>query len=121
MSRNPDRNPYEFSQQIKEEALSRSNLRCEGCGRSAKRRELQIHHIIPVWFAIQYPLFSIPLITSIANTKVLCLECHKQTMHYNEDEILMLAWIVLNKSYTMKKVSSTNVDERSLQLADMAI
>lgn len=73
---------YEFPQEVKEEALRLSNYRCEVCGCRREDTEqgfLTIHHVLPICIALKfYPEISGELIRSLANTKVLCRDCHEE-------------------------------------------
>ena len=93
MSYADTRKPYEFSPQTKQEALLRSPV-CERCGNP---HNLNFDHIIPCWFAINFPVFATEIIKSLANCRILCTECHKKRGHYDSTEILSLAPVVITR------------------------
>lgn len=95
MSYNEVRRPYEFSYEVKKQAYEKQPV-CEGCGHpQTESVRLHADHIIPVWFAIKYPVFATACINSIANLRILCPECHSRRNHYDTTEILALAQVVM--------------------------
>lgn len=73
------REPYNFSYETKIKALERSRYRCEQCGRTHSRKnQLEVHHVVAIWFAREVPALALQVITSIANAKVLCHSCHNE-------------------------------------------
>lgn len=89
--------PYEFDYETKCEALRRCPV-CEGCGcPGTKDNPLQIDHIIPIFFALKYPVFALEAIKSTANARVLCKRCHEKRNHYDTTEILALAPVVITR------------------------
>lgn len=95
--RSEHRKPYEFDRKTKLEALERSGNVCEGCGKPGSKTRLEADHLVPVYFAIKYPIFAIEVIRSLANLRILCPDCHKKRMHYEESEIMLLAWGVMQR------------------------
>lgn len=93
MSYADTRKPYEFSPQTKQEALLRSPV-CEACGNP---HNLHFDHILPCWFAINFPVFAQEIIRSLANCRILCLDCHKKRNHYDTTEILSLVPVVVTR------------------------
>jgi len=83
---------YDFDKETKREALRLSHYRCEVCGKMKHETPegfLSIHHLLPICIALEfYPEFSASLIASLANTMVVCVECHKEqdmlSMKYHE-------------------------------------
>ncbi len=69
----------EFSDETKLEALRRANWRCERCGRQKQDvGYLEIHHRLGIAIALRYhPEISHALLSSIANARVLCHDCHR--------------------------------------------
>lgn len=93
MSYAEKRQPFEFTAQTKQEALQRSPV-CEACGNP---KNLHIDHILPVFFALKYPVFAIELIKSLANARVLCKSCHSKRNHYDTTEILSYVPVVVTR------------------------
>lgn len=87
------RQPYEFSAQTKQEALNRSPV-CEACGNP---HNLNYDHILPIWFSLNFPIFTHELIRSLANCRILCRDCHSKRSHYDTTEILSLAPVVITR------------------------
>jgi 5-methylcytosine-specific restriction endonuclease McrA len=98
---NEHRDPYKFEYETKQKAKERCKNLCEGCGKN--NASLEADHIIPIYFAIEYPVFAQAVIKSLANIRMLCHECHTKRMHYNEDEILLLAYAVLARFIEQEK------------------
>lgn len=95
MSYAESRAPYEFSTETKREAWQRQKV-CESCGRPhTKENPLHADHIIPVWFGLKYNVFSLEVLKSLSNLRILCRECHSRRAHYDETEIMALASIVM--------------------------
>jgi 5-methylcytosine-specific restriction endonuclease McrA len=69
------RRPYEFSNQTKQEALSRAENKCDHCGKETK--DLSIHHLVSIWFAIETKCLATEAIKSLSNAAALCRECHQ--------------------------------------------
>ena len=71
---------YRFSDEVKLEALRRSDFRCENCGRhktETAEHYLQAHHLLAVSMAVRhYPELAPALVASLANIKILCADCH---------------------------------------------
>lgn len=71
----------EFSKETILEALKRSHFCCERCGihkHKAQDGYLEIHHMLGIAVALRlYPEFSHSVISSLANTRVLCKPCHQ--------------------------------------------
>ena len=64
----------EFPSHVKEEARKKAGYKCEQCGH---RGHTEVHHILPLFiWARYYPDISIEVIASLANSKVLCPNCH---------------------------------------------
>jgi 5-methylcytosine-specific restriction endonuclease McrA len=80
-----------FSEETKRLAKERAGNVCEGCGKPGSKTRLEVDHLIPIWFAQHYPMFAPAVINSLANSRILCPDCHSKRMHYEVDEILMLA------------------------------
>lgn len=66
----------EFSHETKEKAKERAGYKCERCGKTG---HLEIHHILPLWWAKEVPALSYAVISHLANTMVLCVSCHRKT------------------------------------------
>lgn len=70
----------EFPQEVRNEALRRSEYRCEKCGCPKEETYegfLQFHHIVGVALAVRYhPELAHSAIASLANCRVLCCKCH---------------------------------------------
>lgn len=103
MTHSERRRPFEFSHNTKKEALERAHNVCEGCGKPGTKAKLEVDHLIPVFFALKYPLFAQEVIKSLANARVLCQECHSKRMHYEESEIMLLAYGVMNRFIEQEK------------------
>lgn len=73
---------YEFSFETKVAALRRANWKCEDCGtpkQKARDGYLEIHHMLAVAAAINfYPSIAPAVITSLANARALCKDCHQK-------------------------------------------
>lgn len=85
---------YEFSSEVKLAALRRSNFKCEDCGvpkHLARDGYLEIHHMLGVAAAIQfYPSLAPAIISSLANARTLCKDCHQAAdnrMQFNHPSI----------------------------------
>ena len=93
------REPYEFSNSVKKYALERAGWKCEECGKSKKDAQyLEIHHIVPIWWAIKYPILAQIVIKSTANAQALCKECHterhkERTEYFEETELLLSSYM----------------------------
>lgn len=76
------RAPYEFSSDVKLDALRRANWRCERCGKHKSETPegyLEIHHILAIGIVIKdYPQLAPAIVKSLANAEVLCCDCHTQ-------------------------------------------
>lgn len=70
----------EFTPETKLEALRRAKFTCEDCGRPKHEvGYLQIHHKLGIAIAARFhPEISHALLASIANTAVLCPDCHEK-------------------------------------------
>lgn len=94
------REPYEFSGSVKKYALERAGWKCEECGKSKKDAQyLEIHHIVPIWWAIKYPVLAQIVIKSTANARALCQKCHKarheqRTEYLEETERLVFSYLI---------------------------
>jgi 5-methylcytosine-specific restriction endonuclease McrA len=100
------RRPFEFSYETKKEALLRSPV-CEGCGKPESKDEpLHADHVIPIWFAIKYPVFALEVINSLANCRILCKKCHEKRNHYDTTEILSLAHIVVIRFVELERAAN---------------
>ena len=67
---------YRFPDSVKETALEYAQFRCERCNSVV---ELEIHHILPIWFFLELvPQVFLPLVNTIANAEVLCSQCHNE-------------------------------------------
>lgn len=84
------RAPYEFSPEVKLDALKRAHWRCERCGKHKSETPegyLEIHHILAIGIVIKdYPQLAPAIVKSLANAKVLCCDCHTQ-IHREETQI----------------------------------
>lgn len=89
------RQPYEFSEETKRDALKRSENRCEECGVHEADEQLYIHHILSCFIAKHRPELSPEMIRSLANARVLCSKHHREADRYNEslteNEIMVIA------------------------------
>lgn len=69
-----------FSKEVKEKALFDAQFKCERCGKpkaECRGGYLHIHHCLAVSAAIHhYPQIAPSIVASLANTMVLCDECH---------------------------------------------
>lgn len=79
---------YEFNPSTRKEAIRQAAYGCEACQTVFGPRKIQIleaHHLLPIWFVVNYyPQLSIEIIKGIANLVVLCPNCHRQ-LHYQEE------------------------------------
>ncbi len=72
------RENYEFSGEVKYEALKRAEYKCSQCGVSQETVHLQAHHVLPISIAVNfYPHIVPQLIASLENLEVLCPACHE--------------------------------------------
>lgn len=75
--RNPD---YEFPPHVRKEALKQAGYCCDRCGahkNDTKNKYLELHHQLGIAIAIKYyPEISPLVISSLANCRVLCYDCH---------------------------------------------
>jgi 5-methylcytosine-specific restriction endonuclease McrA len=111
VSYNEVRRPYEFDNETRQEALRLSNRTCEACGKPETQDETFHHHfdhIIPISFAIKYPVFALPLIKSLQNCRVLCPECHRKRNHYDSTEILSLVPVVVTRFVEAERLKNAN-------------
>jgi len=73
---------YEFTPETKILALKRANWRCEDCRvpkHMARDGYLEIHHMLAIAIAItDYPFLAPAVISSLANARVLCKDCHQK-------------------------------------------
>ena len=99
------RRPFEFSKETKKEALRRAENKCDHCGQETK--ELSIHHLISIWWAIETKCLAVEVIKSVANASALCKDCHND-LHtrdtrsfYEEVAPMVLA------AYLSKKIDHT--------------
>lgn len=71
----------EFTKEVVIEALKRADFKCERCGIPKEETfegYLEIHHILGIARAVNlYPEISHLLISSLANSRVLCIKCHQ--------------------------------------------
>ena len=59
--------------------IMRNGLKCMGCGRETKLKELQWHHIVPKYVS---KLNKQPPDNSYENSSLLCKRCHIQIHKY---------------------------------------
>lgn len=111
MARNPE---YEFSYETKIKALERSSYTCDRCGKHEGKGNdrLEAHHIIPLWFIKEFPVFAPALITSLCNLQILCVACHRE-VHKTESRLkyVDLAPQVLTK-YLQQNLDTSKDDWR---------
>lgn len=71
---------FMFPKAVKEQALFNADWKCERCGKAkteCRGGYLHIHHCLAVSAAIHYyPEIAPAIVASLANTMVLCDECH---------------------------------------------
>ena len=81
----------EFNNLTREHVHRRSESSCERCG--AQEEDLELHHRLALWFAAEYfPQLSSHILSSVANSEMLCRPCHKA--HHRKDR-----WGRNNKHY----------------------
>lgn len=70
---------YEFSEDIKREALKRAGFACENCQKTRDQvGQLYYHHKLGVKKAFDFhPEIPPRAVASIYNIRVLCFDCHK--------------------------------------------
>ena len=87
--------PLNFSKETKWRAKSIAHNKCEVCDET---KQLEIHHLIPVFMEKKYKFLSPEMIKSLANTVVLCKDCHyfadAETRNWSEDEVRGLAMML---------------------------
>ena len=74
----------EFPVHVIEYALRKSGGGCERCG---SKEQIEINHILPIWFAAEYfPQIASWALKSAQNAEALCHKCHVE-YHRENDEI----------------------------------
>ena len=77
--------------------ILRNGLRCMGCGRETKLKDLQWHHLVPKYVS---KLNKQPPDDSYANSSILCKNCHIQIhkyLYWDEEYQLLCDLIEDNK------------------------
>lgn len=97
------RSKYEFSKKTKIDALKRDNFTCVDCNKKKKETRggyLQVHHIVPIWFAVNYlPNITPSVLSSLENAVCLCVDCHeKRHITETKKEYIFLAQSLLSVS-----------------------
>lgn len=88
---------YEFTYKTRVEALKRAKFTCEECGvRQEDGYALFVHHVLGIAFArYYYPSIAPVVISSLANARVLCSDCHLEADNaMREDHAYLAARLV---------------------------
>ena len=84
-----------FTKETKHQAKERSDNKCETCG---LKKNLECHHIIPIFMFKEYQFLSVAMIKSLCNAEVLCKYHHKlkdaETLLWTEDEVRGMALLL---------------------------
>lgn len=74
----------EFPASVIEYAFRKSGGCCEQCG---SKERLEVHHILPIWFAAEYfPQLASYALISAQNARLLCHQCHTEKHKPGKDD-----------------------------------
>jgi hypothetical protein len=96
--KNEKRN-FKFSKRTRKEAIKLAEYQCECCGitlNGKKSSQAEVHHLLPMnVVSTCCPEISALAIDNLANTVVLCHECHS-FLHKNEDGYKILYEVLVD-------------------------
>jgi predicted HNH restriction endonuclease len=79
-----DRRGKEFPPSVIEQDFRKSGGSCERCG---SKERIEIHHILPIWFAAEYfPQLASFALISAENAQAVCHSCHVKIHRPGADE-----------------------------------
>lgn len=74
----------EFPSSVIEYAFRKSGGSCERCG---SKERIEVHHILPIWFAAEYfPQLAKHALISAENAQCVCHSCHVKIHRPDADE-----------------------------------